>query len=64
MKSVFLFSVLVFLLLLSVRCVVFSGFKREGHAVDTEPLTGRVRSVIKHMTQVGITLQQNMRVTH
>lgn len=37
---------------------VFSGFKREGHTVDTEPLTRWIWSIIEHVTQVGITLHE------
>lgn len=38
--------------------VVFSGFKCEGHTVDTEPLTCWVRSIFEHVPQVGVTLHQ------
>lgn len=42
--------------LILARFAVSSGFKREGHTVDAEALTCRIRSIFKHMTQVGITI--------
>ena len=44
------------ILLVLVFRVVFPGFELKGHTVDTEALATGVRSVIKHMAQVGIAL--------
>lgn len=41
--------------------VVSSGFKRQSDAVDAESLACWLRSVVKHMTQMGVTLANKRR---
>lgn len=53
---------LIFLLV--VRLVLFSAFKCEGHTVDTEPLARWLWSIIKHVTQVGVTLSDTYKKNH
>lgn len=40
----------------SRRCVVSPGFKGQSHTVDAEPLACWLRSIVKHMSQMCITL--------